>query len=121
MNRKKILLLDDDEEIRQMLNDGLSFLPRIEILEAGSGATGAALVIQEQIDLLITDLFMPDQDGIDTILEVKKTRPRIKIIAISGLQTKLYQAKVFGVDSTFTKPFDVMMVEEEVKRLLEIE
>ncbi|MBF0474756.1 MAG: response regulator [Deltaproteobacteria bacterium] len=79
----KILVVDDDASFRHMLclslgKDGHS------VVEASDGNMAVKLVGNESVDLVITDIIMPDKEGIELILELKKTNPEIKIIAISG-------------------------------------
>jgi len=118
--KKNILIIDDDDDLRSMLEEQLSFVPGIHIFEAKNGISGMDILSQSKVDLLMTDLLMPHQDGIDTILEVKKMYPRMKIIAISGSQDGLNKAKVFGADKVFSKPFDVEEIELVVKKMLDL-
>jgi YesN/AraC family two-component response regulator len=74
-------------------------------------------------DLIIVDIFMPEKEGLDTILEIREVAPHVKTIAISGggmtgSLEYLDYADTFGVDRTFTKPLDLEEVVKEVARLL---
>lgn len=106
----RILVIDDDAHIRTILRRMLT-LEGHDVLEAPDGA--AALEIQRQTpsDLVITDIFMPEKEGIATIMELKSDNPAIKIIAISGgARDKnldfLELAKNVGAQRAFQKPFD---------------
>ncbi len=106
-----ILVMDDDRQIRQTLK---TFFERnkFRVLCAGDGEQGLRLFKEHKIDLVITDLFMPEKDGLEIILQLKKEDPLIKIIAISGgaqrcnPDTFLVMASQLGADSIFEKPVD---------------
>ncbi|RLB31609.1 MAG: response regulator, partial [Deltaproteobacteria bacterium] len=80
---KKILVIDDDEQIRHILR---RFLERAgyEVLEASNGQEGMALYRKEGPELVITDIIMPKKEGMETIMDMKGEFPKAKIIAISG-------------------------------------
>ena len=76
--------------------------------------------------MVITDIIMPDQDGIGTINELKKRYPEIKIIAISGggrMLSKDYLgiAKILGAHYTFSKPFDTKLFLNKVHELISLQ
>ena len=78
-----ILIIDDDEVITETTK---IFLNRAgyDTLTASNGAEGLKLCRQHQIDVVITDIIMPEKEGLETIRELRKNFPNIKIIAISG-------------------------------------
>ncbi len=106
----RVLIIDDEPEIRKMLNKMLSNVIQ-DVLVAEDGQEGLQIVNSTlEIDLVITDLIMPGKEGIETILELKRDRPEIKILAISGggkvgPHDYLTLAKGLGADLTLTKPF----------------
>ena len=104
----RILVIDDDEQVLDMLYESLT-REGYDVLRASNGEEGLRLYRKEPVDLIITDLFMPEKEGIETIIELRQDFPDVKIIAISGggrIGTKDYlqMAKIFGVQRTFTKP-----------------
>jgi len=105
-----IVIIDDEESIRTSL--GLMFKREgFNVLTAGDGKKGMALFKENQVDLVITDIVMPEKEGLETILELKKLLPEIPIIAISGggrlaPDGYLEAAKGMGAKYTFKKPFD---------------
>ncbi len=104
-----ILVVDDEIDIRLMLKRMLQ-RDKHNVSLADDGKTALKMLNEEQPDILITDLIMPDKEGIETIVEVRKKYPVIKIIAISGggrmgPTNYLRLAKSIGADYTFTKPF----------------
>lgn len=122
-----ILIIDDDANIRKSLKRILHN-KKYNILEAPNGMVGLELCHKNDIDIVITDIFMPVIDGIETIKLLKKDFPHIKIIAISGggisslnLSTKtefLAIAKSLGVERTFSKPFNMNDMVQAVHNLL---
>ena len=106
----KILIIEDDDIMRDFLSD---LLKREGYLtEAVSdGAKGLSSFKKEYFDLIITDIIMPEKEGIETIVDIRKLDQKIPIIAISGggrLSPKRYLplAAKLGADYTFMKPFD---------------
>lgn len=106
----RILLADDDAQVRQMLKITLE-REGFEVVEAADGCEAVDVYDSETIDLVITDIVMPEKEGIETIMELKTINPGVKIIAISGggrinPEDYLKWAQRFGVANTFTKPVD---------------
>ncbi len=104
-----ILIVDDEVDIRIMLKKMLE-RENHDVSLAENGKVAVKLIEETQPDILITDLIMPEKEGIETILEVRKKYPDIKIIAISGggrLEPTDYLkfAKTAGARYTLTKPF----------------
>lgn len=79
----KILLIDDDEPFRNLVRRSLTSLGH-HVIEARHGGEGLKHLKDDSIDLVITDLIMPETEGIETIMEIQRTRPGLKIIAMSG-------------------------------------
>lgn len=106
-----ILVIDDEEEIRILLTQILEKAGH-RVLCARDGAEGMALCRQQKIHLVITDLIMPGQEGVETIIELRTDYPDIPVVAISGggrisgTRDFLNTAKVLGATRTFSKPFD---------------
>ncbi len=105
-----ILIIDDDDQIRTMLR---AMLERsgYTVLEASDGKEGVKLCRDNSCDLVITDLIMPEKEGIETIRELKRDFPDIKIIAMSGggrvgPEDYLHMAKMMGAQHTFAKPIE---------------
>lgn len=106
----KILLVDDDAQVRKMLKLTLE-REGYEIVEAADGNEAVQVYDPETIGLVITDIVMPEKEGIETIMELKAINPQVSVIAISGggrisPEDYLKWARRFGVANTFTKPVD---------------
>ena len=122
MNKKTILVLDDNEDIRRLLNLMLS-VEGYNVVEASETDQALTNIRDTNIDLIITDLIMPDKDGLEVIKELRRGFPKIKIIAISaggriGPSTYLDMAGKLGADRVFNKPFNQQEIVEAVKELI---
>jgi len=107
--QKTILIIEDDERIRELLRTFLEAAGYL-VVDAENGAVGIKKYRENTIDLVITDLIMPEKEGIETIRELKALNPQVKIIAMSGggvLNPEEYLsiAKRLGVLRTLAKPF----------------
>ncbi|MCX8043425.1 MAG: response regulator [Desulfobacterota bacterium] len=107
--QKRILVIEDDELVMSMLCKVLE-TEGYTVVRAENGAIGIKKFQEGGIDLVITDLIMPEKEGIETIRELKALDPQVNIIAISGggiLAPEQYLAiaKRLGVQRTFAKPF----------------
>ena len=105
----KLLLIDDEEEFRGVVGEFLKkagFIVRL----AASGDEGIEIFRKERIDLVIVDIWMPDKDGLETMMDIRRSFSGAKVIAISGggpsgnLQP-LARAKQLGAKAVLTKPF----------------
>ncbi len=120
---KRILVIDDDVQVRQMLKQMLQ-RAGYEVVDAADGAEGIKLYRDEPTDLVITDIIMPEKEGIETIMELNRDFPDVKIIAISGggridSRDYLEMARKWGTDRTFSKPFDRAQLLEAIQQLLD--
>ena len=118
----RILIIDDESQIRSMLR---LMLERVgyEVIEAADGMEGIRQYRDNPADLIITDLIMPNKDGIGMIIELKKEFPAVKIIAMSGggvnrPEGYLDGAKKLGATRTLTKPIDRDEMLAAVKEIL---
>ena len=114
----RILIIDDEPQIRSMLKLMLE-REGYEVVEAPDGVAGIKVYRQNPADLIITDLIMPNKDGIGMIIDLKKEFPEVKIIAMSGGGLNkpdgyLKGAKKLGASCTLTKPID----REEILRVV---
>lgn len=104
---KSVLLVDDEPQIRQMLREVIEE-QQYRVIEAANGRAAFRLSQVEKIDLLITDLMMPDQEGIETIRQFREIYPDLKIVAISGGEpVYLRAAGKLGADAMLRKPLDL--------------
>ena len=121
------MIVDDHPIFRQGLTELISRQQDLMVCGEAEDAPEAMRAIKRQKpDMVVTDIIMPDQDGIGTINELKKRYPEIKIIAISGggrMLSKDYLgiAKILGADYTFTKPFDTKIFLKKVHELINLQ
>jgi DNA-binding response OmpR family regulator len=118
----RILVIDDDEQIRNMLrimlqNEGY------DVECAPEGKVALVLFSHSPFSLVITDIVMPEKEGLETIMELKQQHPGVKIIAISGGGRVnpghyLDGARALGAEFTFTKPVKLDRLLSAVRVLL---
>jgi two-component system response regulator (stage 0 sporulation protein F) len=104
-----ILVIDDQESIRTLLRFTLEGVGH-EVLEASNGRLGLALFRERGADLVITDIAMPEMNGLELTLELTRDFINVKVIAMSGApesEIGLAKAKLLGARQTFQKPFDI--------------
>ena len=117
-----ILLIDDEEPLRVLLKTVLERKAHV-VFDAANGLEAREILHREAIDLVITDILMPEVDGIETIRDIRKVNKDLKIIAISGGWSRmrpdfLPHAQALGADLTLAKPFQPSKLVEEVNNLL---
>ena len=106
----KILLIDDNEPIRTLLREVLYSFGHA-VTEAANGRDG--LKHCADADLVILDIFMPEQDGIEVLMALRQRQTAVKVIAISGgggqsAGDNLHTARLLGAAKTLQKPFSVV-------------
>lgn len=115
-----VLIIDDESDFRALAREVLEGAG-YDVYEAADGEEGVKTVKDQSIDLVVTDIYMPRKGGAETILEIRKVRPDVKVIAVSGggmfsPEASLKSAKIHGADRVLAKPvqFDrlVSLVDE---------
>jgi CheY-like chemotaxis protein len=119
----KILIIDDDPDVRQVMRRVLERRGH-SVQEAEDGAIGIALVEAERPDVVVTDLIMPEKEGIETILDLQERFPEVRIVAVSGAEGgaeggPLLDARLLGAAATLSKPFSVDALVRIVEGVLE--
>jgi len=122
--KKTILVIDDVEQIRKLLNKILKG-SGYRVVAASNGDEGLRILEETPIDLVITDMVMPEKMGMDVIMEIKEKYPQTKVIAISGggdfgPELELDLARLLGV-KTLQKPFTQEEILDLVKKLMTVE
>ena len=105
----RILLVEDDDQLRSMLKFLLTD-SGYEAWEAPDGTRVGQMYDQQHFDLVITDLVMPDKDGLEVIIDLRRKNQNMRIIAMSGAgpgsgEVYLKAAQRLGADLTLSKPF----------------
>jgi DNA-binding response OmpR family regulator len=119
----RLLVIDDDNLVRAALTDMLQ-TAGFEVVTASNGRLGLELLNTTPVDAIITDILMPEQEGLETIREARQRFPDIRILAISGGgagggETQLLRfAESFGADQTLPKPFTGSQLVAALRALL---
>lgn len=120
MNPLSILVADDEDSIRSLLQHFLGKCGH-QVTVVGNAREACAAMSQRTFDLVVTDVLMPDGDGIDLITELKKVQPGARIVAMSGggryLEGSDYLklAKGLGAHGAIMKPFTWEQLQAEIE------
>ncbi len=117
-----VLIIEDDEAIREMLGQVLG-REGFAVVTAANGRAALDVMREQTVQLVITDILMPEKEGIETIFELRRDYPGVKVIAISGggrfePQTYLDLAGKIGADRTLSKPFSPTHLLEVIQEVL---
>lgn len=120
MSACAILVVDDEEELRDLIRHVLE-RAGYTVSGARNGIEASQLLAQQAFTVVVTDMLMPDQDGLELIAELKSKYPTVKIVAMSGggqigSDQYLSMAKGFGADVLLRKPFTHQTLLAAVKR-----
>jgi DNA-binding NtrC family response regulator len=123
MSKSRILLVDDDDGLRTALRRALEREGH-EVVEASNGRHALDRLKETTVNLVITDIIMPESEGIELALILHKTQPELPVIAISGggnwtAEFHLSIAKKAGALHAFEKPFAVEALLKRVDELLQ--
>jgi len=118
----RILLIDDDDSLRETLHLALVGFGHV-VVEASNGKEGLKILSEANPDLLITDIVMPEMEGLELVMKMRTIRPQLKIIAISGAGQKgpldyLDAARLMGAAKIIAKPFHFDVISAAIKELL---
>lgn len=120
---KRILLVDDEEAIRSMVRVVLKADDR-EFVEASNGTEAQKILEGSSFDLIISDVIMPDCDGIELVMMIRRKLPKVPVIIMSGggrVQATHYLnlAEKLGAAKVFEKPFNTAELRAAVSDLLD--
>ncbi|MFC1593943.1 response regulator [Candidatus Omnitrophota bacterium] len=119
---KKILIVDDDHNMRHAINRILTLEKKYEIYEAIDGVEAEEKIVEIAPDLVILDIKMPGKDGYEVCLNVRRNplTQKIKVVAITGYSGKIGQGimEALGADAFFEKPFDTDTFKTTIADLL---
>ena len=120
-----ILIVEDEKELREMLKISL-IRHNFTVFEAVNGRDAITHFKPSSTDLVVTDLIMPEEDGLKVIMKLKEVKPSIKIVAISGggkagPASYLNLAKALGADAIYSKPFSINDLILKIEELLAFE
>ncbi len=117
-----VLVIDDENGVREVISESLKVCG-YQVMQAENGRAALALIGQgRKPDVVITDLIMPEQDGMETILSIRQKFPDVRLVAISGGGRRnsvdfLMLAEDLGADIALPKPLDMDELERVVGEL----
>ena len=123
---KVVLLVDDEERLRKGLERHLEDLD-FKLLEAGSGEEALKIVSEKKVDIILTDLLMPEMGGLEFLQKLREWEIKTPVIAMSGGDAQeqfldagslLKNAERYGALEVIEKPFSVELLVEIIDRLL---
>jgi len=120
---QRILIIEDDHHVLLMIKRMLES-EGFEINLASNGNEGLEIFNKIPVDLVITDIVMPEKEGLETIREMKRIRSDLKIIAVSGggkisADNYLETAKIFGASKIIEKPFTKNQLIAAIQEMME--
>jgi CheY-like chemotaxis protein len=118
----KVLLIDDEDDIRRIAKLSLTRVGGLEVIDAADGATGAARAVAESPDVILLDVMMPGQDGPATLaaLRADPATAGIPVVFLTAkaMPEELQRLLRLGVRGVLNKPFDPMTLPTQLKLLL---
>jgi DNA-binding NtrC family response regulator len=121
----RILVIDDQEPIRRVVRRALE-QDGHEVFDASDGEIGMEILESQSFEVVITDIFMPGQDGIVTLRQIRKRFPDVKVIVISGgdstgIMDLRQDAELLGAVKSLQKPFNAREIMDVVRSVLATE
>ncbi len=118
----RILVIDDQEPIRRVVRRALE-QDGHEVFDASDGEIGIEILESQSFDVVITDIFMPGQDGIVTLRQIRERFPAVKVIVISGgdssgLMDLRQDAELLGAVKSLQKPFNAREIMDVVRSVV---
>lgn len=121
MNPRSILVIDDNDQIRALLRRVLENAGYL-VMDAANGLEGLRQFRQTPVALVITDLLMPDSDGLEVTMTLRRESPHVKVIALTGGAGEphlLDVAKLLGAHRTMKKPIKMVELLDSVQQELQ--
>jgi len=120
MQEGTILIVDDEEMIRNLLVDMLTESGNYRILTANNGKEALDIVFQEEVDLVLTDLRMPVMGGMELLAELRKRQPEVAVVILTGFGRRedVIEALRLGASNFLMKPQEVEMINTIASKIL---
>jgi CheY-like chemotaxis protein len=118
--KRRILVVDDEPEIRNMLHESLT-RAGYDVFEAPDGKEAIEMLRRQAYDVVISDILMPEKDGLEVIMYLQRENPMTKCIAISSPSNRVFlqSAQLLGATRVVEKPFTLAEIENAVRDLLQ--
>jgi CheY-like chemotaxis protein len=123
-NSKPLILLVEDEELLRAGVQEMLEIQGYEVITAQNGSLALSCLSERRVDLIITDLVMPQMDGIDFVAQLRKLNPNVPVIVVSGSTRNIMQRygidtiQVPGANASLPKPFKGADLIAQIQRLL---
>lgn len=122
MKPRTLLIVDDDDELRDVLVEVLRSRGYV-VRAARDGVEATKAIAKSDVELVVTDLIMPEKDGIQLMNEIRRKYPKVKIVAMSGgghvpREQYLRIARGLGAHAVLEKPFSSQQLVDLVEQLL---
>ena len=115
-----ILVVDDEPGIRTMVQFELS-QQGYDIVTADSGVRALDVLAERSVDMVLTDMRMPHMDGLDLVIHVRKTRPTLPIVLMTGfVEERVQKVQEYNLSATLQKPFTIDQLSEVIRRILPV-
>lgn len=119
---RSVLIIDDEAPIRKVLRKALE-MEGYKVMDAADGSEGIDLYRKHPTDLVLTDILMPEKEGLETIMAFRRDFPEVTIFAMSGgglinSDSCLGMAKSFGAARVYTKPLKIEGLLEDIEEHL---
>ena len=121
METYNLLIIDDDPNIRKLLNELLAARPEFRLLIAGNGKEAVRQFTENRIDMVLTDIHMPGFTGLELMSDMKKIsfKPEILVMTANATPENVETARRLGARSVILKPFDDLeVIEAEINKSL---
>ena len=119
----KILIIDDEDDIRKIARLGLGRVGKMDVVDASSGSEGVQKAIDEKPDAILLDVMMPGMDGPATLAALRNNPATagipIVFLTAKAMASEIERLKGLGAMGVLTKPFDPMALAAQVRAVLE--
>ena len=118
--KKQVLVIDDDDDVRDCIVEYL-IMKGFDVAACKDGSEGMRQFASQRYDLVITDIMMPEKDGLSTMIAMQKINPSVKILAISGAEMKnelLHAAGLVGAVGMLLKPFSMEELTQSIQTII---
>ena len=118
-----VLIIDDEQDILDLISADLKEIDSdIQVITTNSGYTALQLISEREIDLVLTDIAMPDMDGLELYKRLKELRPELQFIMMTGFgydpNHVIINSKQIGLKHVIYKPFDVHKLHKMIYNVL---